>query len=203
VAEGASESKINVSRGTYFLDGRLYSFDRVQICTQTARPIHVATAPYPDELRAVIQSEPLSYKRTYSHTVKLIPARLVGLVRGTSRAGVNLPARDPSNTHRPIKYPPTKSRLKAKLVYLILSLEIVLLARTDWQFALFTSSTFLGRKEAENIHRLYAMQTDDSWGQGIASRLAGCFRRHRKRDRVDACRWSDWWGFRGVAQSGE
>jgi hypothetical protein len=75
----------------------------------------------------VIQSEAFYRTREPIPIVKLIPARLVGLVglvRGSSGAGVNF---------------------------------------------------------------LYAMQTDDSWGQGIASRLAG----HRMRDRVDACRWSD------------
>jgi hypothetical protein len=76
----------------------------------------------------VIQSEAFYRTREPIPIVKLIPARLVGLVRGSSGAGVNF---------------------------------------------------------------LYAMQTDDSWGQGIASRLAGCFKRLRMRDRVDACRWSD------------
>jgi hypothetical protein len=97
----------------------------------------------------------------------------VGIVRGTSGVGGNLPARDPLNTNRPIKYPPTKSRLKAKLGYLLLSPATVMLARIAWQFALFTSPTFLGRNVAENIHRLYAIQTDDFWGQGVVSRLAG------------------------------
>jgi hypothetical protein len=51
-----------------------YPFDRSDFeCkyryTQTARPIHVATAPYPDELRVVIQDNLFPCSKAYSRVV--------------------------------------------------------------------------------------------------------------------------------------